>query len=621
MDAKRYYLEKNYCGVSGLFYAIGSFGTINKACAYETQTSENFQSFSYNLNGVILTAEFKGQANGVIIRQDSLQNNNDHPVTLNALFSRFYLGGGDSEVYTQYNGWLNESDGNWQDLITSVTAQSLGIRSCDGATPLMAVRNKLNGKINVFHLLPNAQWKITAFKKPVTNKEFTVVEAGFNDSGLNMTVESGEKILLPQIIFFEAENKTDLDAFKLHTVYNKLYPRKSLPVGYNSWLYCFDRLNIENLTAQAKKASEMGFEAFMIDAGWFGKGENWSLDTGDWYENNSLDGKLMELSSYVRSLGMTFGLWFEPERAGVNCQSKKERPDLYINDYFFDFSKDSAPEFMADKICSVIEKYGLGWVKFDFNDTLPNDPDASAFYRYHQGQKRFIEIIKKRFPNIYITNCASGGYRTDLYQGTYTDSFWPSDNESVIKELSIIKNLYKRLPCSLIERVNVQKYCDGIPVMSGTNTKGLMLNCNDATWDSVVSVSSSFTDAFLKSGPIVFSCDICDFPKEITEHYKRLINEYKKNRDFFKTSTVRILADSENYTAFQYSDSELKKIIIQLFVKRNHFFDLRLFPEVSRNNLYSFDGKTLSGEEIAQNGIYFSDFDDYSCQEITLNEI
>ena len=618
MNINRYYLEKNIPGVSGLFYASGSFKEVNKTDNYKIEYDEKCVRYSLDINGVTLCAKFTEEENGVIIRRDSLKNNTKESITLNAFFSRFYLGGGDFEVYTQYNGWLNESNGSWQNLTTCVTAQSMGMRSCDGATPMMALHNKSNGKITVFHILPNAQWKISAYKKPVTNKELIIVEAGFNDSGLNMTVNAEEEIFLPETIFFNAENKIDLDAFKLHSVYNRLYPRKTLPVGYNSWLYCFGILNIDDLINQAKKASEMGFEAFLVDAGWFGKGENWSLNMGDWYENDNLEGRLTELSNLVKNHGMIFGLWFEPERAGANCQSKKERPEYYIDNYFFDFSKDGAAEFMADKICPVIEKYGIGWVKFDFNDTLPDDPEHSAYYRYHKGQKRFIDIIKKKFPEIYITNCASGGYRADLYQGSYTDSLWPSDNESIIDELRIIKDSYKRLPCALIERVNVQKYCDGIPIMSSTQKKGVMLNCNDATWDSVVSVNSSYTDAILKSGPIVFSCDICDFPTEITKHYKSLINEYKKEREFFKNATVRILADDKDFTAFQYSDENFKKIVIQLFINRNRFYDLRIFPKINEKQSYDFNGKTITGKKLAEEGIVFTDLTDYSCQEINL---
>ena len=65
-----------------------------------------------------LTRELSQNADGVLSRKDALQNTSDAALTLSSLKSRFVLGGGDYEVYTQYNGWMNESRGGWQKLIS-----------------------------------------------------------------------------------------------------------------------------------------------------------------------------------------------------------------------------------------------------------------------------------------------------------------------------------------------------------------------------------------------------------------------------------------------------------------------------------------------------------------------
>ena len=85
-------------------------------------------------------------------------------------------------------------------------------------------------------MLPNAQWKMTVRKFPLSSKELVVLETGFENTGMHMRVEPGERIALPEVIFFRVENKIDLDAYKLHTLINRLYPRTQLPVLYNSWL-------------------------------------------------------------------------------------------------------------------------------------------------------------------------------------------------------------------------------------------------------------------------------------------------------------------------------------------------------------------------------------------------
>ena len=71
-----------------------------------------------------------------------------------------------------------------------------------------------------------------------------------------------------------------------------------------------------------------------------------------------------------------------------------------------------------------------------------------------------------------------------------------------------------------------------------------MLTCNDGTWDSIISVDDSFTNAFLTGGPMGFSCDILNIPDEYKTKWKNLISEYKCNRDFFASAAARVLVDT-----------------------------------------------------------------------------
>ena len=527
---------------------------------------------------------------------------------------------GSFDVYTQYNAWQNESRGGWDRLVTQVTAASLGIRTCDGATPMMALNNLYNGMNTVFHLLPNAQWKITAKKISLYDRDMVVVETGFNNENLRLTVNPEEEIELPTVIFFNAASKTDFDAYKLHEVYNKLYPRKSMPVLYNSWLYCFDNLDVDALLCQVDAAAELGFEAFMIDAGWFGNGADWSISVGDWKENtvNGPKGRLIDISNRVREKGMIFGLWFEPERATPQSESVKKHPDYYIDKTFLDFANPNALEYMVNVISELIEKYSIGWIKFDFNATIPLDPTGNAFYRYLKGQKRFIRILREKYPYLYITNCASGGFRMELEQGGLFDSFWLSDNQGSYEGIRIVKDTLKRMPTSLIERWNVQKYADGFIRYGQKEKTGLMLSCNNGTWDFIISVDDSFTKAFISGGPIGFSYDIAEMPQQYKEAWKKHIEEFKNNRAFYMNATARILVDTDDIIAIQYADSDLNRLIFQLFIKTTPAADLTVFPVVDKNADYVMNGENVSGEWISENGICFIDLKHNSSKTIEL---
>lgn len=619
MDLKNVVDFMGIAGYSGLFFACGSFGIVDGDCNYTCEEKGNEKIYRYANEKIALVATFTQKENGVVIRKDYLENIAKEPLEINDLCSRFCMDGNAYEVYTQYNAWLHESSGGWQRLITQVTAAAQGIRACDGATPMMALHNLYTGKNTVFHILPNAQWKITARKYPQADKEIVVVEAGFNNDNLRLQVAVDEIIELPEVIFFTAENKTDLDAYKLHEVYNGLYPRRTMPVIYNSWLYCFDNLDIDAILNQVDCAAEIGFEAFMIDAGWFGNGDGWFRSVGDWEENtvSGPKGRLIEISNRVREKGMIFGLWFEPERASPASKAVQAHPDYYIDKRLLDFGNPEAVDYITDALSKQIEKYHIGWVKFDFNATIPLDPSGNAFYRYLQGQKRFVETLRQRFPQLYLTNCASGGYRMELYQGSMFDSFWLSDNQGPYKGLDIVKNTLKRLPTGLIERWNVQKYADDFLEYGNKEKVGRMLSCNNATWDFMISVKDSFTKGFLAAGPMGWSCDL-DVPAHYKALWKEWVAEHKRNREFYKTAVARILVDTEAISVIEYADSDRNRCIIQIFTKTTYARNLIIYPWVSQNASYRMGDAVICGKDLAENGIAVEDLLENDCRVIEL---
>lgn len=66
--------------------------------------------------------------------------------------------------------------------------------------------------------------------------DITVLETGFENSGLNLKVEPGETVYLPQIIFYTSDDKLGLSTDKMHVTFNSMYPRNKLPIMYNTWL-------------------------------------------------------------------------------------------------------------------------------------------------------------------------------------------------------------------------------------------------------------------------------------------------------------------------------------------------------------------------------------------------
>lgn len=609
-------------GISGFFAAYGSFGAVDGMDREIAKISETKNGYSYLNEKIKVESKFEELDCKVFSRKDCFVAVED--AVLNSYSSRFLLEGGEYEVYTQYSGWQNESNGNWQPLVTSCEISNLGVRFEDGAVPMAAVRNKATGKIVVFHLLPNAQWKIKISRVPFHERlEAVLVELGIGNRGLALNCKKDEIIEMPQILFYETENIRDFDCWRLHKVYNDMYPRKQLPVIYNSWMLNFDTIDIDDLFRQVDTAAELGIEMFLLDAGWFGDKENWDRSIGDWFENTEFGykGRLSEVSEYIRNKGLKFGIWIEPERALESSNIYKEHPEYFIlgssGNAFLNFADENALSYITDAVFTIIEKFKVGFLKFDFNAQLSYDPSGQGFYPYFKGVRKFISSIREKYPDIYITNCASGGYRMDMANNAIYDSVWSSDNQSPISSVRIIRDTALRLPACHIERWDVRRYFDGFPKYACRNKVTLPISCNNATWDSVTAVRESYTHGLLTGGVMGFSTDIASYPDEEKKALKELIASHKEKREFYKNAVTRIIYKSNDITAFQYSDVSLSYIEVLVFSEIIHQDTVTVYPVVDINKTYILNGEEISAEQILNDGVTIST-GDFECKILKL---
>ena len=597
----------------GFFRGYGSFGEI---CGDVTRQDNAIfrQTEDYRI-----TCRYEADPYGVFTRKDSFQNVSDKMLDVRCLRSRFVFDGGEYEVYTQFNTWQNESSGAWQKLNTAVTATGGSSRTCQDAVPFLALWNLQEQRGVAFHLLPNAAWQMSATRAGLSGKyAVTVVELGILNYNFDVTLAPGETVEMPQILCYEFTNKTDMDCWKLHNYMHTHYPRKAMPVIYDTWMYCFDHISCENVTAQIAPAAELGVEYFFIDAGWFGKGKNWTKSVGDWAENTvtGFQGHMIDVAEAVRAAGMKFGIWLEPERADPLSDSVRDHPDFYIpgdvepGRYFLDFANKDAREWMLGVIFDLVDRYGVEYIKDDYNADMVFDPHHTAYHAYHAGQRAFIRAIRERYPGIYLTSCASGGERMDLSAYTQFDSTWPSDNESPYTQFRIYKDTLLRMPPQGFERWmalhSLTGFEDFYKSFQSSNNVGTqrIIACGDAVWKHVEGVHMSWLKGFFTGGPIGLSTDLNLLTPEVRGELKEFIAGVKQNREFWRTAVARILCDTPAVTALQYSDMELKRVVVQLFCHQPTQNSFCLRPVVDEKKTYRLStGEMLTGKEIAREGV------------------
>jgi len=594
-------------------------------------------SFQIHKEGNTISAEndhFSLQAvfseeKGVIIRRDTIHNHSDRPIVFHSILSRFQLDPGDYQVYTQLNCWEKESLGTWQKLVTGITAEAPGMRSCHSAVPMMAVWNEQTGRGIAYHLLAESAWKINIRQYWAGWRSTGVtLEMGIHDGDLHYELQPGETLTLPEIVFYPFRNQTDQDCYKLHNWFLSQNPSPVLPVVYNTWLYRFDWFKYDDIAAQVPVAADLGCEYFVIDAGWFGKEGNWGTSMGDYFERPAeaeygFGGRMADMAELVRAHGMKFGLWMEIERANAASDAVKKYGDLFIpyhGEYFLDFRKPEAREYMLNRIAELIRHYGVEYLKFDCNGDMFTDDADGSFISYMRGYYHFIRELRSRHPDLYLLNCASGGMKMALSNARYFNSFWLSDNQNAYESLRILKDTLLRMPPQWIDRWLTLYSMPEFPYhYSEGLTQDMTFTTGDGTWSSAFSIDNSFIRGFTAGGPIGLSCDLTKLSSDTRDMLRNMVQAHKENRTFWQNCSVRILTDAGDILVLQYTDPAFDQAVICAFAENVRQNSIRVYPVLSQDAVYTSNltEDSVTGKELGENGILLSFRERHTCVQCT----
>jgi alpha-galactosidase len=166
-----------------------------------------------------------------------------------------------------------------------------------------------------------------------------------------------------------------------------------------------------------------------MDAGWYPCGGQWQ-NVGTWEPDRERFPKgLHEISDYARSKGMRAILWFEPERVYRGSWLAVNHPEWLlrydggdVNESLLDLGNPVAWNWLVEHVSRTIQEQGVDLYRQDFNlDPLAfwrahDAPDRQGLteIRYVEGYLAYWSELRRRFPDMVIDSCSSGGRRNDL---------------------------------------------------------------------------------------------------------------------------------------------------------------------------------------------------------------
>ena len=226
------------------------------------------------------------------------------------------------------------------------------------------------------------------------------------------------------------------------------------PVTLNTWEAVYFDHNFETLTKLADAAAHVGVERFVLDDGWFSGRRNDTAGLGDWTVDSSVwPNGLTPLISHVKSLGMEFGIWCEPEMVNPDSDLYRQHPDWVLhngssfpitgrNQLVLDLSRPEVREYLFECISQLLDAHDISYVKWDHNRDLV----ASHAHQQTLGTYELLGRLKQTHPQVQFESCASGGGRVDFGILPFVDRFWTSDSIDPLDRILIQRGAQRLMP-------------------------------------------------------------------------------------------------------------------------------------------------------------------------------
>ncbi len=402
---------------------------------------------------------------GVLARSAEITNYSNEKMRINRMMSFSFDFMDNNYTWMQYSGdWVRE-----RHLVESSLrrgTQSIGsLRGASGSehNPFVILRRddtrEDSGEALAGTLVYSGNFLIEAQSNSDEQLRF---QAGIHPDHFTWVLERGKSFSTPEgLIAYSGAglgglSRTLHDFYRNHLI-AKRWQEKERPVLVNNWEATYFDFDEVKLLELAKEAKLLGIELFVLDDGWFGNRNDDTSSLGDWTANlNKLPGGVKRLSERINDMGLSFGIWIEPEMISKNSELYKAHPDWVIHDplrsasharnqYVLDYSRVEVVDHIYNQIIKMLDDSKVSYIKWDMNRNITEAYSAALtpehqdelYHRYILGVYDLYERLTRRYPEIIFESCAAGGGRFDLGMLYYAPQAWTSDNTDAIERLKI----------------------------------------------------------------------------------------------------------------------------------------------------------------------------------------
>lgn len=412
----------------------------------------------------------------VITRRNVLRNCAKKPLTIRRIMSMMVdMPNRSFKLITFDGGWIKEAHRHDRLLeyglyINSSTTGASSNRHNPGFLLAERTATEQHGYVYGFNLVYSGNHYGAV---ELSNHQLTRVQLGINPHCFEWLLNEGESFFTPEAIMtFSADGYNGM-SHNFHDFINNHIVRgdwkgKERPVLLNNWEAHFFSFTQGKLLRLAKRAKRLGVEMFVLDDGWFGKRNSDNAGLGDYSVNRKkLPFGMKHFSKKIKKLGLSFGLWFEPEMINPDSDLFRAHPEYAVstpgkkptfgrNQLVLDLCNPKVRDYIVSSVSNILDDADISYVKWDMNRHISDicsphiKNQGEFFHRYMLGLYDIMKRIFSARPHILLENCSSGGNRFDIGMLCYSPQIWASDDTDPIERLKIQGGLSYLYPLSTI---------------------------------------------------------------------------------------------------------------------------------------------------------------------------